>query len=1103
MVLRWGNAMNNIWVNIINKLYETRSGIVALRHYNNFCLNLEDLSLTRNDNKIVQRFHKNFCDEYISEPFAPFLQAINELRIKHEKRLDEIFEKCNIYPLHREVYESYFTTGISVRKEKPLINEISFEQKLFVEEIARILEFFSKIEPLCFILENVSSAGYSTLLEIQKLMDLSIKDISIICTFNETDTEIEYTKELWTSIVSDWDNNNIILDIIDEEEQDLDNKKSYITYSINKLDNIYVQMCNLFTFTCFRQVIYHLNSIYHKFEVEKITVSTETKFNYFELYAATTMYLDQCSEAMIYLGKMNAFIKELDGKSWKIRFHLTAASIYMYAFQQDLAQKHIDICKQLMDKTDNPFTLFKINLLEHMNTFQGWRNVWMLNKDVIGIEKLISECIKYGYDNHLAHIYVYAFDNEKENYMDCTKLNTQISHFLQGIKIAKRIGNYNFMIEAYKKNILICSTNGYYSTANYFNKIVRDICIEKNIPTELASTYNGMGYAYCVSEEYDKAFECYNMALDVFIQINNISFVNETLYNMAVNALLCEQYKNAFDLFQLCLKGNTLINDNSIDACNISKIYGLQAFCAYRLGQTYALINNLQYIEQFLGHIIELEDKDVDAPHLWDDDLALFYTISALLDEQNGQMDEAYKKLKKGKKFVERAVGSKFMFFVPYSIIYSRVAKYCGDDAVAEEKMLEAKEYCRQSNFTKRLAMITAYEKNQSVDYDTTDFVLTQEVVDNIIYKAQYYGLVKDYNSQKKDLEFLGIWQKVLSGTFVEAKKTLETAFSSLMNQYNLDDLVFIKMENSHPVLRYINSSSRITEDILWYIVDYFNSNRNAFRTSTRDKGYALYQKFINKCFGFNSICTLIAVPIFTDETLNSVFLASVQMNMEWSFKSKRYIYDNDDLSIFSMLFHNVVDYIERMDAQELIANANNRLKNMAVKDQLTGIYNRQGLVELFKKKFDKCSVIYADLDNFKYYNDSYGHDVGDKVLIEFSKLISRVTNQKADAVRYGGDEFLLLLYTDDKSVVEDAVINIYEKLNESKGFSMDISNLLGYDVDIPADKQLSCSIGVAIGDINPNRSTKTQVYEILKKADTMMYRVKHTGKHSYMFYEY
>ena len=1095
--------MNNILVDIINKLYQKEEGIIAIRHYNNFCINADKLSLIKEDNTKVKIVHRDFCDARVSRPFDPFLQTINELCIKHELRIEEVLEKCQIYPLHCEIYESYFTSGIATRKEKPLINEINFEQQLFIEEIARMLEYFAQLEPICFLLENVSVAGYSTLWEIQKLMELSIKDISIICTFNETENEVEYTKELWQSLVTDWENNNILIDVMDEDQKPVEKANSYIIYPINELEDIYKDLCNLFTFMCYRQLAYHLNFVYHKFEVERITVSDEIKFKYFELYATTTMYMDLGAEAMLYLSRMQPLLKGLKDKMWRVRYNMVAASIYMYGFQQDIAQKYIDECRCLMDENDNPFTVFKISLIEHMNSFQGWRNVWMLDKTIPGLDVLISQCIKYGYDNHLAHIYVYAFDNEEERYANLANLNVKMPHFLKGMKIAKRIGNYNFMIEAYKKNVLLASTNGYYSTANYFNEKIRDICVEKNIRIELANTYNCMGYNYCVAEEYDKAYDCYNKALELFICMNDINSVNETVYNIAINALLAEQYQTAYKLFQLCIKGIDLINANSINVCNISKIYGLQAFCAYRLGQTYNAITNLQYSEQFLGHIIELEDQDVDAAHLWDDDLAIFYTVSALLNEQNGNLEEAYALLKKGKKFIDRAVGSRFMFFCPYAIIYARVAKSCGDDFGAKQMLDEAKKYCRQSNFVNRLEMVKAYEEGRRIEYDVKDFSLKKEVEDSIIYKAEYYGLAEDYNSQKKDLEFLSIWQKILSGNINDFEKVLDTAFVSLMNQYNLDDLIFIRMENGRPVLCYKNSSSEITEEILWYIVDYFNNNRSAFRTSRRDKGYTRYQKFINKCFGFNSICTFIAVPIFTDETLNSVFLASVQMNMEWSYKSKRYIYDNDDLSVFSMLYHNVVDFIERMEGQKLIANANNRLKNMAVKDQLTGIYNRQGLVELFNNDFDKCSVIYADLDNFKYYNDTFGHDVGDKVLIEFSKLLGSVTDQKADAVRYGGDEFLLILYTDDKVVVENAVKNIYDRLEKTKGLSVDISKSLGYELEIPKDKQLSCSIGIAMGNINSSENRKQQVDEILKKADTMMYRVKHTTKHSYMFYEY
>ena len=106
-----------------------------------------------------------------------------------------------------------------------------------------MLEYFAQLEPICFLLENVSVAGYSTLWEIQKLVELSINDISIICTFNETENEVEYTKELWQSLVTDWENNNILIDVMDEDQKAVEKANSYIVYPINELEDIYKDLC--------------------------------------------------------------------------------------------------------------------------------------------------------------------------------------------------------------------------------------------------------------------------------------------------------------------------------------------------------------------------------------------------------------------------------------------------------------------------------------------------------------------------------------------------------------------------------------------------------------------------------------------------------------------------------------------------------------------------------------------------------------------------------------------------------------------------------------------------------------------------------------------
>ena len=68
---------------------------------------------------------------------------------------------------------------------------------------------------------------------------------------------------------------------------------------------------------------------------------------------------------------------------------------------------------------------------------------------------------------------------------------------------------------------------------------------------------------------------------------------------------------------------------------------------------------------------------------------------------------------------------------------------------------------------------------------------------------------------------------------------------------------------------------------------------------------------------------------------------------------------------------------------------------------------------------------MYIDLDNFKHYNDTFGHGVGDIILIEMAKIFSDEVNHQGFATRYGGDEFLITLYMDDKEYVEEIAQDI------------------------------------------------------------------------------
>ena len=175
-----------------------------------------------------------------------------------------------------------------------------------------------------------------------------------------------------------------------------------------------------------------------------------------------------------------------------------------------------------------------------------------------------------------------------------------------------------------------------------------------------------------------------------------------------------------------------------------------------------------------------------------------------------------------------------------------------------------------------------------------------------------------------------------------------------------------------------------------------------------------------------------------------------------------------------------------------------------AVTDQLTGIYNREGfyrklttLLAEFKhgKREPKLGLMFVDLDNFKPYNDTYGHDIGDLVLVRMSDIFKKLCKEGGFACRYGGDEFLLVFYTDNVGFLEEKAKKIYEEIRLTNGFEKEISEKLGEAACIDKSKRISCSIGITTAiDIR----SEEDLNAMIKRADDLLYRIKASTKGTY-----
>ena len=173
------------------------------------------------------------------------------------------------------------------------------------------------------------------------------------------------------------------------------------------------------------------------------------------------------------------------------------------------------------------------------------------------------------------------------------------------------------------------------------------------------------------------------------------------------------------------------------------------------------------------------------------------------------------------------------------------------------------------------------------------------------------------------------------------------------------------------------------------------------------------------------------------------------------------------------------------------IQRVNSELNSLASHDPLTNLANRS----LFNKELGKAiedaivnnkkiAVMFLDLDRFKLINDTFGHNVGDKLLVQISKRLRTVLREEDIVCRMGGDEFTFLISNVDS---EEEAAKIADKILESLQEKYILEE---------QEFNISASMGVAFYPEDGNESET-----LLKKADIAMYRAKENGKSNYQFF--
>jgi diguanylate cyclase (GGDEF)-like protein len=157
------------------------------------------------------------------------------------------------------------------------------------------------------------------------------------------------------------------------------------------------------------------------------------------------------------------------------------------------------------------------------------------------------------------------------------------------------------------------------------------------------------------------------------------------------------------------------------------------------------------------------------------------------------------------------------------------------------------------------------------------------------------------------------------------------------------------------------------------------------------------------------------------------------------------------------------------------LKKSNLRIQTLASFDSLTGALNRHGSMSIIRSlEYSPFGILYIDLDHFKSLNDRYGHEVGDTVLKAFSNMMKEFTTPSSHFVRWGGEEFILIIENTNLDDCTQLAESIQQTMLQKERFD---------------GREVTCSIGIAI---NTNGLTFDSV---LDSADRALYEAKSQGR--------
>lgn len=585
-------------------------------------------------------------------------------------------------------------------------------------------------------------------------------------------------------------------------------------------------------------------------------------------------------------------------------------------------------------------------------------------------------------------------------------------------------------------------------------KISESIRVKFDVPGELARIKNGIGYLYCLKEDFNQSHDYYVDAMRTVINLNDLAEIASTLYNLAWLYFQVGENSGALNVLDTLKEILKIKNTKYFPFRNLHDVFLLQGFVFFSQGM---YVNANQMVQNSINLDIEISSQGSLMRPLLQSLIATVYqeynTPFTYLEEAEKSWKLSYSQLNPLNKLL-------------YHICRIYVYRCWNMVSEAYKEVKLVTEMCKTYNYKIGLQKVSLAWQQIFPQFEL-NFKVPKVELKQVLFIIKQEQSVNELWNQVYGMRLCSLLQQLCSGSDDLSYISGET-IRLLCMHYNVQGgFVYINNQGSPKML---SSYSQLKNFIFSY------AKFEKFILEKKNKNDVVYNKVTIENTSFSSIVML--PLLYIKKIIGHIVLTTTIGN-----------FSAEKTEIETLRFISNQLAIKIINSQQ-----NNMLMDLSTKDQLTGLKNRQyfQIVLSNVSKESICALAFIDLDNFKHYNDSFGHDVGDQLLILFSKLLKTVENENTNVCRWGGDEFLILFKNSSVEKAEKIMFQLQSKLRAKNGFLTELSKFIKRTIFLEEKYYLDFSAGISYVDSDTKQINKDL---LLKIADSTLYEVKRSGK--------